>query len=448
MFIGPRKSSCSSGNGFCARDKADEPWLPLGEGKIAAGGKSPLPFGVFWTHQASNLPRLLNIGAAPGAETEGGSFVGHPQGKNHGITRTFSFGIAVHAKKRHLLELWHDVGAERRGDLLGGQTKSIERVRALEMTPAPPEVSVIIPAHNEELHLPSALKSLESLKQKVSTEVIVVDVGSTDHTSAIAEAFGCEVHRSDRVNPGTARNLAANRASSEVLAFIDGDVLITEAWAVRVKELLQEAEPLSGVFTGAPYGVRSDASWLERIWYGRPADRGDSYINGGNLLVRREDFLALGGFDVSLPTGEDYDLCKRAKREGIKVQIDARLETVHLGYPRSPWEFVIREAWHGSGDFGSISRFVQSKVAIATVVFLVFLLFIPLGISMRSGGLFALGFAGSVATCLAASIYRWRRHGLKQIVASTPVFALYFLGRSFSVLFPESWLARLRSRNR
>ncbi len=54
-----------------------------------------------------------------------------------------------------------------------------------------PELSIIIPAFNEELRLPASLEKIANyIRNKQSnTEVLVVDDGSTDHTAAVAESW-------------------------------------------------------------------------------------------------------------------------------------------------------------------------------------------------------------------------------------------------------------------
>jgi glycosyltransferase involved in cell wall biosynthesis len=61
----------------------------------------------------------------------------------------------------------------------------------------PPELSIVIPSFNEELRLPGTLSQISSYirSSKRETEVIVVDDGSTDRTSDVANSFQREIHR-------------------------------------------------------------------------------------------------------------------------------------------------------------------------------------------------------------------------------------------------------------
>ena len=59
------------------------------------------------------------------------------------------------------------------------------------MTSADPDLSIVIPAYNEELRLPATLESIAAFLPSLgaSTEIIVVDDGSRDRTAAVAESF-------------------------------------------------------------------------------------------------------------------------------------------------------------------------------------------------------------------------------------------------------------------
>jgi len=65
------------------------------------------------------------------------------------------------------------------------------------MTSVPPELSIVIPSFNEELRLPTTLREISSYirSSKRETEVIVVDDGSTDRTSDVANSFRGEIQR-------------------------------------------------------------------------------------------------------------------------------------------------------------------------------------------------------------------------------------------------------------
>ncbi len=73
-----------------------------------------------------------------------------------------------------------------------------------------------------------------------------------------------------------------------------------------------------------------------------------SHIPAGDLIMRREDFLRIGGFDESIQTNEDYELCERARANGMTVRAVPQIGVVHLGTAQSLRVFFRKQAWHGT----------------------------------------------------------------------------------------------------
>src|SRR5512143_4014499 len=89
-----------------------------------------------------------------------------------------------------------------------------------------PLVSVVMPVYNGARYLRQALES--ALNQTYRPlEIIVVDDGSTDETSAILAEFGSRIRAIRQKNPGSAaaRNAALQAAHGEIIAFLDADDL-------------------------------------------------------------------------------------------------------------------------------------------------------------------------------------------------------------------------------
>jgi len=64
--------------------------------------------------------------------------------------------------------------------------------------------------------------------------------------------------------------------------------------------------------------------------------------------MRREDFLRLGGFDETIQTNEDYELCERARKAGMQVRAFPQIGVIHLGTAQSLRVFFRKQAWHGT----------------------------------------------------------------------------------------------------
>jgi glycosyltransferase involved in cell wall biosynthesis len=214
----------------------------------------------------------------------------------------------------------------------------------------PVAVSVVIPAFNEEVNIAKCLQALvEQTLGPESFEVIVVDNGSIDATVAVAAGFrmslplqivsktGCRI--------SAVRNHGAALATGTVLAFLDADCIPRPTWL----ESLLELQPRNSIW-GAPYLVPTDATWVGTIWfkYQATAQQGRvSFLPGGNLCIARSDFEKIGGFDESVSTSEDVELCARARKLGLEVIAYPSLAVFHEGTPRTLHGFYRQNRWHG-----------------------------------------------------------------------------------------------------
>jgi rSAM/selenodomain-associated transferase 2 len=171
-------------------------------------------------------------------------------------------------------------------------------------------LSVLIPTLDEAERLPAALKSVGA---DPSIETIVIDGGSTDDTRAASRAAGVKLV----IAPlGRARqlNAGAQVAKHESLLFLHADTRLPPGYADRVRALLARPGIAAGAFHLKIDSEKRGIRMVERgvgfrsRWFGMPY--GDQA-----LFLRRETFLALGGFR-ELEIMEDYDLVRRLRRLG------------------------------------------------------------------------------------------------------------------------------------
>jgi glycosyltransferase involved in cell wall biosynthesis len=214
-------------------------------------------------------------------------------------------------------------------------------------------ISVIIPALNEERMIGRCLESLTKLDLACERfEVILVDNGSRDKTLEIAESFNDRLNvrilqvRGVRIS--ALRNTGARAALGDIVAFLDADCLAPSDWLDRILALA----PSDGAgVLGAHYLLPADSTWVGRTWhvYQEAPKSGEvSHIPAGDLIMRKEDFLRLGGFDETIQTNEDYELCERARAAGMKVRAFPEIGVVHLGTAQSLKVFFRKQAWHGT----------------------------------------------------------------------------------------------------
>ena len=246
------------------------------------------------------------------------------------------------------------------------------------------KLSLIVPAFNESHFIDDCLGAItQSCRNgNIEAEIIVVDNGSTDNTAELAKAYTEKVFTIERTSISAARNLGVSQASHPIIAFIDADVVITDAWVQTFTEYYQSFVDTPFFISGCKYAVRKNPSWIEKYWF---KNIKENLLNGGNIITSKAIFSKVEGFNTELKTGEDYDFCTKAMAAGAKLIINRSFEAIHLGYPRDLKNFMKREIWHGEGDFLSFHHFIKSPVAtIAILYFLLHLVVIGFLISQNT----------------------------------------------------------------
>jgi glycosyltransferase involved in cell wall biosynthesis len=250
-------------------------------------------------------------------------------------------------------------------------------------------VSIIIPALNEERMIGLCLESLAKLDfpppqaksglvgdpalVRERFEVIVVDNCSTDRTCEIAKSFAdrlnLKVLQKSDARISALRNLGAREARGAIVAFLDADCLAPRNWLERMVEVVPDEG--AGI-VGAHYLLPENSSWVGRTWhrYHEAEKSGEvSHVPAGDLIMRREDFLRLGGFDETIQTNEDYELCERARAAGMTVRALPEIGVVHLGTAQNLQVFFRKQAWHGTHVAKVFLRNIRESHNLKAVLF-------------------------------------------------------------------------------
>ncbi len=210
------------------------------------------------------------------------------------------------------------------------------------------DLTVVIPAHNEERHI---AEQLEALSLEVwpdgRWEVIVVDNRSTDRTVEIAEGFRDRlpslrvVAATDGAGVSYAKNVGFQHARSDLVATCDADDVVAAGWVVAMGAALQQHR-----FVAGPLEVdRLNPKWLADT-RGRRVETGlltfrDIFpiAPAGNVGLHRSLWESLGGFSVDAAGAEDADFSMRAWLAGERLHFEpaAVLHYRYRGDARSLW---------------------------------------------------------------------------------------------------------------
>ena len=179
-------------------------------------------------------------------------------------------------------------------------------------------VSVIIPALNEEKNIEATLCSIKGQDYKGEVELIVADGKSTDKTVAIAKKYGAKVVVEPTRTIAAGRQAGAKIAKGDIFLYTDADTLVDPQWIRRMVDAFSDPK------VGVAYGVIQprDASWIEFHLIGGSSTLaawslnlvGLDYVSGNNMAIRSSVFKKIGGFNISLKTGEDTDIVQRARK--------------------------------------------------------------------------------------------------------------------------------------
>jgi mycofactocin glycosyltransferase len=210
------------------------------------------------------------------------------------------------------------------------------------MADSPPAISVIVPCYRDPELLSDLLRSLRAQESGgASFEVMVIDSGADDRVAVEAERGAARCIRGrGRLLPGEARNLGVDHAKGAVVAFIDCDCIAEAGWVDALAAgLTGGARAVGGpVSDRTPwYTIASIDNLLQFADFGpaRPAGA-VTHVPSCNMAMKRDDFLALGGFEHrGQRAGEDVLLTSALDRRwpGGLVFVPS-MRVAHLGRRR------------------------------------------------------------------------------------------------------------------
>lgn len=312
-------------------------------------------------------------------------------------------------------------------------------------------ISLIIPTDRADDALQCCLSGVGHTEPPPDEVIVVVD-GGDEAACRMAASFGASVTQTPvRAGPAGARNVGARLARGDILFFVDSDVLIPADSVAQVAAAFQAEPHLAGLFgsydtaPAAPNFLSQYKNLLHHYVHQNSHEEASTFWSGCGAM-RRDVFLALGGYDISypIPSIEDIELGYRVRAAGYHIRLLKSLQVKHLKAwtvasllhadlvgRALPWsELILRS--------GSFVNDLNVTVTSRWCVVLVYALLASLLVAWRWPGLLWLALLSAVALlALNAPLYRFfaRQRGLRFALAAIPWHWLYYLysGLAFAI---------------
>ena len=181
-----------------------------------------------------------------------------------------------------------------------------------------PQITVVIPAYEEQAVLPQTLAALALARQEYAcsglgaAEVVVVDNASTDRTAAVATAAGVRVLPEPQRGIAAARNAGAAAASAPWLFFLDADTWVPSDVLIAIHRALADPECFGGALATRYDSRKRVLKPYMAMW--KIVARVRGMAQGVGQFVTAEAFHRVGGYP-DLAMAEDTEFYWRLTRD-------------------------------------------------------------------------------------------------------------------------------------
>src|SRR4051812_35054139 len=199
-----------------------------------------------------------------------------------------------------------------------------------------PRVSVVVCAYNAERTMEACLASLQVLNYP-DYEVIVVNDGSRDRTLEIAERYPyCRIINQENRGLSVARNVGAEAATGEIVAYTDSDCVADPDWLTYLVGKMVDGNLAACGGPNFPPPEDGLVPAAVAVSPGGPthvliSDEVAEHIAGCNMAFRRDVLLGLGGFNPPyFPARDAEDNCLGMRGLGFPADFPAGRATLAL----------------------------------------------------------------------------------------------------------------------
>lgn len=193
-------------------------------------------------------------------------------------------------------------------------------------------ISIIIPTYNEQNELPKLLQHLQYYGGN-HVEIIVVDGDSTDNTLKLAREAGVLVISCPKKGRAVQMNYGASKATGEILYFVHADTIPPRSFVKDIYAVLNK-----GFELGRYCSTYQSRSLLLKI--NAFLSRFDTVAGMGGdqtLFVTSNHFNKCGCFNSEMKIMEEFDFCKRARKNGKYKIIWKGVSISTRKYEKNSW---------------------------------------------------------------------------------------------------------------
>lgn len=182
-----------------------------------------------------------------------------------------------------------------------------------------PEISVVIPAYNEEKLLPGCLESVVNQDfERLRYEIVVADNASTDKTVEIAKKANARVVHEPKKGYVFALRKGIEAARGEIVAVTDADARAPKDWLKKISHHFEKDSQLSGL--GGIYSF-FDGNFLVRRVFSFLLKNFVFEMVGPNMAFRKKAYERIGGFVPEINLAADAFFSFKMRSVG-RIKID------------------------------------------------------------------------------------------------------------------------------
>jgi glycosyltransferase involved in cell wall biosynthesis len=239
--------------------------------------------------------------------------------------------------------------------------------------------SIVIPTYNEEKNIGILLNSIKKNTSHYSTEIVIIDSGSTDNTLEIVKNYKLQIKNSTLLQqshggPGPARNLGAKHASGKILVFVDSDMTFAPDFIENLVKPIEEGRA-NGTFSKLEFVANPENTW-SRCWgvnehWVKGARHPANYPNKQKVFraILKSEFDSVEGFS---PTGEYTDDWTLSEKLGYLADNAPGAIFYHKN-PDTLSEVFKQARWIGKrpykfGVVGSVFALMRASIPVSLIL--------------------------------------------------------------------------------